>query len=81
LADPQALTRLDDMPSREDIVMSNPIAQRLWNSFKPKRTQAEPPRPDLHQQAERAALYASHGYFHSSFSPLLFPFVPEIPLE
>jgi hypothetical protein len=69
------------MPSREDIVMSNPIAQRLWNRFKPKRTEAEPQRPDTHQQAERAALYASHGYFHSSFTPLLFPFVPEIPLE
>jgi hypothetical protein len=81
LADPQALTRLDDMPSREDIVMSNPIAQRLWNRFKPKRAEAEPQRPDTHQQAERAALYASHGYFHSSFTPLLFPFVPEIPLE
>jgi hypothetical protein len=81
LADPQALTRLDDMPSREDIVMSNPIAQRLWNIFKRDPVAAAAQRPDTHEQAERAALYASHGYFHSSFTPLLFPFVPEIPLE
>lgn len=61
--------------------MSNPIAQRLWRFFSRDRREAEAARPDAHQQAERAALYASHGYFHSSFTPLLFPFVPEIPLE
>lgn len=64
--------------------MSNPIAQRLWRLFKRDRIEAGSQgaeRPDTHEQAERAALYASHGYFHSSFTPLLFPFVPEIPLE
>ncbi len=75
------MTRLDDMPSREDIVMSQFIAQRLWSVFKRDRSHAEPAHPDAHEQAERAALYASHGYFHSSFTPLLFPFVPEIPLD
>ncbi|MBB3258981.1 hypothetical protein F4827_003854 [Paraburkholderia bannensis] len=61
--------------------MSNPIAWRLWNIFRRDPIEARAQRPDAHEQAERAALYASHGYFHSSFTPLLFPFVPEIPLD
>ncbi|MBN3855090.1 MULTISPECIES: hypothetical protein [unclassified Paraburkholderia] len=67
--------------------MSNHIAARLWSLFSRKRVESaqnpesEGEHPDAHAQVERAALYARHGYFNSSFAPLLFPFVPEIPLE
>ncbi|WP_322054971.1 hypothetical protein [Paraburkholderia bannensis] len=64
--------------------MSNLVASRPWlfqRFFKRDRVEVASERPDTHDQVERAALYASHGYFHSSFTPLLFPFVPEIPLD
>jgi hypothetical protein len=66
---------------RKESVMSNLIARRLWSLLSRKRVESAGEQPDAHAQVERAALYARHGYFNSSFAPLLFPFVPEIPLE
>jgi hypothetical protein len=65
--------------------MPNLIVSRLWHLFVRERkegaAQGGLERADTHEQVARAALYASHGYFHSGFTPLLFPFVPEVPLE
>ncbi|WP_322044785.1 hypothetical protein [Paraburkholderia sp. J67] len=67
--------------------MSNPVAFRFWGLFKresafaPDHVEFDDEHPSADGQAERAALYARYGYFNLSFTPLLFPFVPEIPLE
>lgn len=78
-------TRLEIVKSLLDgMVMENFISLRLNlpHFFKQNDTvEIASERPDAHEQVERAALYAKHGYFHSSFTQLLFPFVPEIPLE
>ncbi|CAG9204998.1 conserved hypothetical protein [Paraburkholderia tropica] len=70
--------------------MSNPIAVQLFSLFRRehkspnKNAEAANARAEPAQRVERverAALYARHGYFHASFTPLLYPFVPEIPPE
>ncbi|WP_321782086.1 hypothetical protein [Paraburkholderia sp. J94] len=71
--------------------MSNPIAVQLFSLFRrePKSPNKSPNKnaeaanagAEPAQRLERAALYARHGYFHASFTPLLYPFVPEIPPE
>ncbi|WP_310633126.1 hypothetical protein [Paraburkholderia sp.] len=67
--------------------MSNPIAVQLFSLFRrepkspDKNAEAANARAEPAQRIDRAALYARHGYFHASFTPLLYPFVPEIPPE
>ncbi len=67
--------------------MSIPISALFFKVFRsePVRSrdivEAKNAREETHERVERAALYARHGYFHLSYTPLLYPFVPEIPLE